>query len=667
MSFRDIQNTQKEQIEKHILKLLNLLNQTENKFNLAQLPTERENYQMEIVQIKSNIENYKQELKDLEDEIKETSKPSMSGQTPFLRNYRVSLDYSLPEEEINVNFHEEVDDILDLMGYEIEDVHISGATPTTFFAVQEGDFEPVKALFQCVYGIVDETTVRNFNGIYQSNRERLGLTLGRIVTNTYLAPTARALANGHNIGLITYEDLLDKVMNVTRYLRAKCKDYEENNKLFHTYVEIKYLRKGKGKFKDNQATSQEFLVTESSDGSSFEAKGELTPYVDNWLFIEGNSQICLLGDYGTGKTSFANHYFYKQASAYLKNPLKNRIPLLITLTRYHKSADIEQMITDFLVNECGIRRTANFNTFMKLAARGKLLFILDGFDEMAKHVDANVRKHNFKEISRLLVGNNSVILSGRPNYFLTQEEINEILDQESVDTDPYETARQKATIENKPKYGILNIALFDRWQIQEFLQKQSKYLKGQGIEDWRELEKTIYDTYNLEELARTPVLLEIIIKTISEIRGKVKDINAAKLYEIYTDFWLNRDYEKGEVRWLINRADKELFVSELAWQMLMADNLNPEIHFSQLSEHVQTHFGLKQATEIEYFSSDIRYCSYLIHSEADGNYKFIHKSLMEYFSARYIYKTLFEEHNLSKIVTDKPITDEVFFFFISNG
>jgi predicted nucleic acid-binding Zn-ribbon protein len=141
MSFRDIQNTQKEHIEKHILKLLNLLNQTENKFNLAQLPTERENYQMEIVQIKSNIENYKQELKDLEDEIKETTEPSRSRQVPLLRNYRVSLDYSLPDEEINVTFHEEVEDVLDLMGYEIEDVHISGATPTTFLAVQEGDFD----------------------------------------------------------------------------------------------------------------------------------------------------------------------------------------------------------------------------------------------------------------------------------------------------------------------------------------------------------------------------------------------------------------------------------------------------------------------------------------------------------------------------------------------
>jgi hypothetical protein len=117
-----------------------------------------------------------------------------------------------------------------------------------------------------------------------------------------------------------------------------------------------------------------------------------------------------------------------------------------------------------------------------------------------------------------------------------------------------------------PRYDILAITLFDRWQIEEFLRKQSAYLAERGIEDWRELQKTIQTTYNLEELARTPVLLEIIIKTLSELRGKVADINAARLYEIYTDFWLDREYDdKGEVRWLITREAKELFVMELAW------------------------------------------------------------------------------------------------------
>lgn len=660
MSLSDIQKIQQQNIESHLSQLIELLRQTEEKTDLTQVPTAREEYRVEAVRLKNQIEKYKKDLVDLTAEIKQGDKQQPHHEP--VKNYRVSVDESLLDAEADLVFRDEVVSVLDLMGYEIENAFISGATPASFLAVQEGDFEPTRAIFQCVHGIIDEATVAAFSSIFNLNKDSLRVTLGRIVTNTYISPRAVQLAAQFRIGLLTFEDLLDKVIDVTRYLKSKCREYREHNKLFHQYVEVKYLRKGKGKFKDNQAYPKEFLVAESPDGSSFEAKGELTPYIEQWSENRGISQICLLGDYGTGKTSFATHYFYKKASAYLENPIKNRIPLLISLNRYFKSADIEEMVTGFLANECNVRKNANFNNFLNIAERGKLLVILDGFDEMAKQVDVNVRRHNFSQIARLLVGNNKVILSGRPNYFLTLDEINEILGQDTQKTSAYDAALYKMASGERPRYGVLNIALFDRWQIQEFLEKQSAYLREQGIEDWRELEKTIYDTYNLEELARTPVLLEIIIKTIPEIQGKVTDINAADLYKIYTDFWLNRDYDRGEVRWLITRTEKELFVLDLAWQMLKSDNLNPEIHFSKLSENVRTFFGLEKANEIEYFSSDIRFCSYLVHSESDGSYKFIHKSFMEYFCARYIYNALIMEHDLSKVLINKEIPEEIFFF-----
>lgn len=660
MSLADIRKIQQHNIEAHLTQLLELLRQTEEKLDLTQIPIAKEERRMEAARLKEQIEKYKQELAELANEEKQERQHSLNS-TPT-KNYRINIDDTVSDAEADLLFKEEVLSVLELMGYEIEDAFISAANPSTFLAVQEGDFEPIRAIFQCTHGIIDEATVINFNGLINLNKDSLRLTLGRIITNTYISPKAAQLAAQFRIGLLAFEDLLDKVIDVTRYLKSECKEYKERNKLFHSYVEVKYLRRGKGKFKENQAYPKEFVVAEAPGGLSFEAKGELTPYVDQWSITKGNSQICLLGDYGTGKTSFASHYFYKKASDYLQNPVKNRIPLLITLNRYFKSADIEEMVTGFLANECNVRKNANFNNFLKIAERGKLLIILDGFDEMAKQVDVNVRRHNFSQIARLLIGNSKVILSGRPNYFLSLNEINEILGQGAQDGNPYNDALNKVIADGRPRYEILNIALFDRWQIQEFLEKQSAYLKEQGIEDWRELEKTIYDTYNLEELARTPVLLEIIIKTIPEIRGKVTDINAADLYKIYTDFWLKRDYERGEVRWLITKDEKELFVLELAWQMLKSDNLSPEIHFSQLSENVRTFFGLEKANEIEYFSSDIRFCSYLVHSERDGNYKFIHKSFMEYFSARFIYHALFEKSSVSEVIIDKPIPEEVFFF-----
>jgi len=94
----------------------------------------------------------------------------------------------------------------------------------------------------CIW-IVDESIVISFSNIYELNRKRSGLNFGIIITNTYIAPSARLLANQYQIQLLTYEDLLNTVFKVTRYLKAKCRDYEQNNKLYRAYVEIKYLRR----------------------------------------------------------------------------------------------------------------------------------------------------------------------------------------------------------------------------------------------------------------------------------------------------------------------------------------------------------------------------------------------------------------------------------------
>jgi hypothetical protein len=617
MSLTQIREQQKENLNIHILALVELQRQAESARDLAQSPSERARFDAETTRIRHDIDRYKRDLEEIELENK-NSQLVAEGRRPILESYRVKLDDDLPETRLNDQFQREVRDILNVLKYEITPEMVLGLpsnSPPTFVAIQDGDFEPVRALIQCMYAIVDDNGLLAFRSIYDHNRSALRLRQAVMITNTFVSPSARRLAGEHQIQLLTFEELLNTVFRVTSYLKDSCQRFEDTNKLYHTYVELKYLRRGAGRFTDNRLTLEESLAAEDPGGSWFEAKGDLTPYVDAWLLTPGEGQICLLGEYGTGKTSFAAHYFWKRSNAYLKDPLRNRIPLFIPLGRFHKSADMEQMITAFLVNECGIRR--DFKTFLSMAARGKFVLILDGFDEMAKQVDVSVRRHNFREISRVLVGNNKVILSGRPNYFLSQDELAELFGQAAT-TDPYRAALRSATSEGAPRYQILNVTLFDRWQISDFLQKQAAFLQKESSDNWRALENVIYTTYNLEELARTPVLLEIIIKTVSELRGKVTDINAAKLYEIYTNFWLDREYDKGDVRWLVTRQDKELFVLELAWSMLLTDHTRPEIHFSALSSRVREYFLLDRASDIDYFSSDIRFCSYLVHSPQEG-------------------------------------------------
>jgi len=134
-------------------------------------------------------------------------------------------------------FESDTKEILNMMDYEIEDEPISGiipATPPTFIASQEGDFETNRTLFQCIYGMTDENAVISFHSIYHLNQVPLKLKFAVIITNTFISPSVKILAAQYQIKLLSSHDLLNSVMKINRYLKSKCKEYIQNNKLFYT-------------------------------------------------------------------------------------------------------------------------------------------------------------------------------------------------------------------------------------------------------------------------------------------------------------------------------------------------------------------------------------------------------------------------------------------------
>jgi len=161
-------------------------------------------------------------------------------------------------------------------------------------------------------------------------------------------------------------------------------------------------------------------------------------------------------------------------------------------------------------------------------------------------------------------------------------------------------------------------------------------LRARLPDEWERYWRRIESTYNLAELAQRPVLLDMIARSLPELEPG-QAVNAARLYEAYTDLWLAREEEKG--RKLITRADKRLFMQELALEMLRRAELS--IHYSRLPERVRAHFHLEKAREIDYFEHDIRTCSFL-NRDPEGNYRFVHKSFQEFFVAQWLAPRLLE-------------------------
>src|SRR5262249_10487851 len=126
---------------------------------------------------------------------------------------------------------------------------------------------------------------------------------------------------------------------------------------------------------------------------------------------------------------------------------------------------------------------------------------------------------------------------------------------------------------------------FDERQVIRYLEQyESQILRhSDGQMDSAKLRQIIKDTYDLDDLARRPILLKLIVSTIPKVPHvsgqysvpfaertlKLSQITPSVLYHLYTENELRREEEeRGSDRRLIGRAKKSELISALAYEML---------------------------------------------------------------------------------------------------
>ena len=102
----------------------------------------------------------------------------------------------------------------------------------------------------------------------------------------------------------------------------------------------------------------------------------------------------------------------------------SRIPLLIRLRDASTPFTINELLSFYLEQHCGIR--APISLFHNLMKEGRIILFLDGFDELTDKSDIEFRKKYFNEISKIFYNQNKIILTSRPGYFVTDEEIDQL-------------------------------------------------------------------------------------------------------------------------------------------------------------------------------------------------------------------------------------------------
>ncbi len=150
--------------------------------------------------------------------------------------------------------------------------------------------------------------------------------------------------------------------------------------------------------------------------------------VTSLLAKAGGSVIFILADAGRGKTWLSWSFAHDAAKTYLESSAGSQlpkmqlppIPFLIPFAQYKRLASFDGIILERL-NSFGTL-DIRAEGFKHLLSKGRIVLILDGFDEMLELAPAHARE-NLREIRRHLQGQSKLVLTSRRSVFPTRKEI----------------------------------------------------------------------------------------------------------------------------------------------------------------------------------------------------------------------------------------------------
>lgn len=520
-------------------------------------------------------------------------------------------------------FEKEVLRALELAGFSVDYDSLVEAAQTDIVAQQRVGGILTRLIVECKFSEdnrpVPIDQVENFIARVITLRNQDKADHGYLVSNKAgFTRNARAAASQTFVELLTLNELRRRIFNFEPYARSLIEKFK-NSPLSGAFV-----RPRMAKMALNPSQEEGGITSIIGRIAGEKIDIDMIDFCTQWIHEPKGGQLCLLGDNGVGKTTFCAGLVSWQAERYLESPDSERIPILISLSRYARSSDVKVMMTDILVNECGISNPRLLFSFETMLRDGLFLVIVDGFDEMARQVDREVRYRTICDLAWLSQGESKIILTGRPSYFPTHEELAQVLGA-SFATDEYEAAR--GALEELVQYALYEMQPFSEDQIKEFL---GNVAGGHGgvSRIWSQ----IRSAYGLTELAAIPMFLNMIVKSLPKLTsaGDNRSINAAKLYDIYTEKWISLDGRKGHSPALIKDEIKLRFMEELAIQLFLegVDSISP-VH---LNGQIKEFFKIDE-DEVEFFSHEIRTCTFLKRASKTA-YEFIHRSFWEFFIAR---------------------------------
>ena len=542
--------------------------------------------------------------------------------------------------------------LLELVQYEpVVQANIPAEAPAGFYVAE------VKAGIRIhrvgiipYYNQLEALTTEDFEKITAFMKEKVqeeSLDEGLLVTALDVSNEVKDILRNKGsrfLEIRTYESIWKSLINFRKYLRKLVDEYQTSSiersddpPLAKVYVPLHAT----DRYYQTNLKPTDVIAMKSTAmlGKGYEIlwEGDLEEKVKCWLSNNDptTTRLALLADYGSGKTTFCQHLAAELARTYFiaeeNEPHKQRIPLLIPLGIFGPiPVDLEGYLVAHLNCYCKVDN-ADATALMKMAEAGLLLFMLDGFDEMASHATADIVRLNIQRFEQLAnLSHNKVLLTTRPEYFLTLHQEKQVLHM----------------------YPCLYLQPFSSEQVNRYLQQRAPFLKPHEgkARDWMYYRQQIDEIHDLADLVQRPVLLEMIIKTLPMLVAEGETINRPNLYQHYLEGELDRQFLRQQRDLLIKREKRFEIMERIALEMYRTDRA--QLISGQIIQVSRELLTSEQQEELEGSLREIVTCSFLI--RINDEYRFSHQSFLDYLVARRLAKDIME--NKTGNLRLKPLT-----------
>jgi len=409
---------------------------------------------------------------------------------------------------------------------------------------------------------------------------------------------------------------------------------------------------------------------------------DVAQYVLDWLDAD-QRLLVVAGDFGAGKTTVLERVRYELTRRFLADE-GQRYPIMLQLRALRHYQDLWQFISASLRDRHYIAPSRG--VFEQQLRAGRLVLLLDGFDEIDASATATDRARYLQLLAPLLESRSPCILATRPTYFESFDEMADAfgemshgprayqrIDAATVPVERIARAMKIGSHSNVSRADLGNIIWIDSLtdqKVREYLERHGEALHAATGKTPAEIQQGLAKIYDLEDLSRRPLLLKMVVATITggrvDITGGNRSVGPSTLYEIYTQLSVQRDRESRDDQVLT--GEERLQVCRVLARAMAREGVL-QLGQAQVREAIATIDldVMRAATDetreelLERIMSDIRVCSFLSMSE-DRSLRFAHKSFCEFFVAQSCYIDCLRDLGAFVDYARRPNSREVVYF-----